>query len=133
MKDSIPSTDSQPLVEISTTLPDDVVADVIAKFLVGHRWVACAQVAGPMTSTYHWQGELEQSTECRLVVKTLAALMPRVVEAIRERHPYSVPEITARSVEWVDPAYLQWARESVDWTCDPTEPRSVDRITHSTT
>ncbi|MFN7733337.1 MAG: divalent-cation tolerance protein CutA [Pirellula sp.] len=110
------------LVEITTTRPDDVAADGIAKSLVEQRFVACAQVATGITSTYRWQGTLEQSSECRLVLKTLASMAHRVVDALRAQHPYSVPEITLKTLDWVNEPYMEWVRESID----PASVRTPD-------
>lgn len=114
---------AEALVEITTTLPDDVAADGIAKSLVEQRWIACAQVVAGITSTYRWQGAIEQSSECRLMVKTLSTIAPRVVEAIRAQHPYSVPEITIKTLDWVNESYMDWVRESIERM--PVRPQDV--------
>ena len=108
------------LVEISTTFPDDIIADDIAEVLVERQLVACAQVSGPIQSTYLWKGKYEQCSEHKLCVKTTLERMPAVVELIRARHPYEVPEITARRIEWVTEDYAQWLVQSTTPGIDPT-------------
>lgn len=96
------------LVEISTTFPDDIIADDVAEVLVERQLVACAQVSGPIQSTYLWKGNYEQCSEHKLCVKTTVERMPAVVEVIRSRHPYEVPEITARTYQWMNEDYASW-------------------------
>ncbi len=112
------------LVEISTTFPDDIIADDVAEVLVEGRLVACAQVSGPIQSTYLWKGKYEQSSEYKLSVKTTIERMPSVVDRIRSRHPYEVPEITARRFEWVSEDYARWIIEATSNPIDSTEPNS---------
>ncbi len=103
----------QAIVEVTTTLPDDILADDIAEVLVERGLVACAQVVGPVESTYRWQGVLEQSSEYRLTLKTTQERISEVVGLIRSRHPYEVPEISVKSYEWVLEEYARWVHASV--------------------
>lgn len=100
------------LVEISTTFPDDIIADDVAEVLVQRGLVACAQVFGPIQSTYLWKGAYEQCSEHKLCVKTTLERMPAVVDLIRSRHPYEVPEITARRYHWMTEDYASWIIEA---------------------
>ena len=45
--------------QVTTTFPDKMAADRAAGALVEERWAACAQVAGPVESTYRWEGKVE--------------------------------------------------------------------------
>jgi len=117
---SIPWIQVTNLVEISTTFPDDIIADDVAEVLVMQGLVACAQVSGPIQSTYLWKGKYEQCSEHKLSVKTTLERMPEVVKLIRSRHPYDVPEITARTYEWMTKDYASWM---VDSTSNPSPPQ----------
>lgn len=103
----------QAIVEVTTTLPDDILADDIAEVLVERGLVACAQVIGPVESTYCWHGVLEQSSEYRLTLKTTQERISEVVGLIRSRHPYEVPEISVKSYDWVLEEYARWVHSSV--------------------
>jgi periplasmic divalent cation tolerance protein len=101
-----------PLVIVTTTLPTEEAADLLATQLVEDGVAACAQVIGPIESTYRWEGALERSEEyychCKAPEERRDALMAR----IKELHPYEVPEIVAVRADAVDPTYLAWARKS---------------------
>jgi uncharacterized protein involved in tolerance to divalent cations len=45
-------------------------------------------------------------------VKTTLERMPAVVDLIRSRHPYEVPEITARRYHWMTEDYASWIIEA---------------------
>ena len=99
--------------QVTTTLPDREAAHRIGSRLVEERLAACAQVSGPVSSVYRWQGEVEAAAEWYCHLKTTAARVPAVVSRIRELHPYETPEIIALPVAEGDPAYLKWIEESV--------------------
>ena len=107
-------------VEITTTFPDDLIADDIAEVLVRGGLVACAQVSGPVQSTYLWKGHCERTFEYRVCIKTTIDRMPVVLALLRSRHPYEVPEITARRIEWVTEDYARWLVQSTTPGIDPT-------------
>ena len=100
-------------VLVSTTVPDRSTADRVASAAVTERLAACAQVDGPLQSTYRWQGAVETATEWSCRLKTTMARLPALVGRIRELHPYDVPEIVAQDLIGGDPAYLRWIQESV--------------------
>jgi periplasmic divalent cation tolerance protein len=57
---------------------------------------------------YRWNGRVERAAEVPVLVKTRGALYPRVEQAIREAHPYELPEIVAVPISAGLPAYLAW-------------------------
>jgi periplasmic divalent cation tolerance protein len=100
-------------LQVGTTLPDRGTADRVAMALVTERLAACAQVTGPVQSTYRWRGAVESATEWSCQCKTTADRMPALIARIRELHPYELPEIVALPITDGDPAYLRWIEESV--------------------
>lgn len=100
-------------VQVTTTLPDRAGADRLAAAVVTERLAACAQVTGPVSSTYRWQGAVESASEWYCHLKTSRGRLARLRARIRELHPYEVPEIVAVPIVDGDPAYLRWIEESV--------------------
>ncbi len=80
----------------------------IAKILLKKRLIACAQITGPGTSLYWWQGKIEYADELILVMKSSRACYAELEEIILEHHPYETPEILAVSVSQGNSAYLGW-------------------------
>ena len=99
--------------QVTTTLPDQKTADRLAATLVGERLAACAQVIGPVSSTYWWQGQVEQSQEWYCHLKTTLTRFDELRQRVRQLHPYELPEIVAVPLIEGDQQYLQWIEDSV--------------------
>lgn len=100
-------------IQIVTTAGTRDDAQRIARALVEERLAACAQVVGPVASTYRWKGEIETADEWQCWAKTRQSLYERVEQAIRRLHPYEVPEILALPVLTGSAVYLAWLDEQV--------------------
>lgn len=98
---------------ITTTAGSREEAQRIAAALIERRLAACAQVGGPISSTYHWQGAVETSEEWLCTAKTLSERYGAVEQAIRELHSYDEPEILAVSVTAGSRSYLEWLSAEV--------------------
>lgn len=96
---------------VLTNLPDSEAAFNLARDLVHLRLAACVNVLSPATSVYRWEGAIEQATEHPVLVKSTADRYAALEAAIRERHPYALPEIVSWPVERGLPAYLQWIED----------------------
>jgi periplasmic divalent cation tolerance protein len=93
---------------VLTNLPDRETAHAIAKHLVSARLAACVNVLAPCQSFYRWDGRLEEATEVPLLIKTKGECYAALEAAIREKHPYELPEIVAVPIDRGLPAYLAW-------------------------
>lgn len=100
-------------IQLITTTDKKDIAETIARTLVERRLAACAQIVGPITSVYHWQGKIETAQEWQCVVKSRGELYASIERAIRELHPYQVPEILALPVLAGSEAYLHWIDQEV--------------------
>lgn len=100
-------------VQVSTTLPDEETAQRVATCLVEERLAACAQVLGPVSSTYRWQGQVERGREWYCHAKTTTHRLDALQKRIRELHPYEMPEIIAVPIVEGDADYLRWIVEAV--------------------
>jgi periplasmic divalent cation tolerance protein len=96
---------------VFTNLPDRDAALGLARALVERRLAACVNVLGGCTSVYRWQGDVEEAAEVPVLLKTRAARYPELEAAIRELHPYELPEIVAVPVVRGLPEYLDWVAE----------------------
>jgi len=105
------------LLVVSTTTPDEPLAARIAAAAVDARLAACAQVHGPLRSTFRWDGAVEQATEWCCQLKTTRAAYPALAALIRALHPYELPEIIAIPIVEGHPPYLAWI---ADTTSGPT-------------
>jgi periplasmic divalent cation tolerance protein len=97
-----------PAILVLTQMPDRAGAETLARALVERRLAACATVGAAVDSMYHWRGKIETANEVPLVVKTTASRYAAVEAAIREAHPYELPEIVAVPIERGLTGYLAW-------------------------
>ncbi|KAK4536139.1 hypothetical protein CDCA_CDCA07G2164 [Cyanidium caldarium] len=94
------------------TVPDDTVGERIVDALVSRHLAACVNSVRGIESAYWWEGKVERSSENLLIVKTQSSLTGQVTEAIRELHPYDVPEVVFMPIHAGLPAYLSWIGQS---------------------
>ena len=98
-------------VIVCTTLPADADAEAFARALVEARLAACVSVLPGVRSVYRWQVGVETDMEQQLLIKTATARVEALLQRIRERHPYSVPELLVLPVGG-DSTYREWIRAS---------------------
>jgi len=95
-------------LQVLTTLDDRDAAVALAEAVVAARLAACAQVTGPVTSTYRWEGDIQRATEWYCVLKTTHARYDALAAWIAEHHPYDTPELVATPIVAGAPDYLAW-------------------------
>jgi periplasmic divalent cation tolerance protein len=95
-----------------TTLPVDFDARSLAEGLVTDGLAACVSVVPQIESIYTWEGALQHDREQQLVIKTTRERVAALWAALRERHPYEVPEFLVLAVTDGNPAYMDWVARS---------------------
>ena len=93
---------------IYVTAPSHDEALRLARVAVEERLAACANVLGPITSVYWWEGKVNQDGEVALLLKTRAALVEALTARLRELHPYECPCVVALAIDGGNPAFLSW-------------------------
>jgi periplasmic divalent cation tolerance protein len=83
-------------------------ARTIGRALVEARLAACANVLGPMTSIYRWDGAVQEGKEAVLIAKTTTALVEALTMKVREMHSYDCPCVVALPVDGGNPAFIDW-------------------------
>jgi len=101
---------------IYCTCPDHDTATRLAKQLVECRLAACVNVLPGLTSVYRWNGCIEQASETLLLIKTHAARLAALLDALARAHPYEVPEIIAVPIVAGLPGYLNWIEQETQET-----------------
>ena len=100
---------SPEIVVILSTVPQEK-SEAMARELLDKRLVACINTL-PVRSFYHWKGEFCDDQEHLLIMKTTREKAEKVIAAIKEMHPYEVPEIIALPVIAGHAPYLAWVHE----------------------
>jgi periplasmic divalent cation tolerance protein len=98
-------------LQVQTTTDSRAEAMELARTAVEARLAAGAQVAGPITSTYWWEGEVERLEEWLVILKLPAGLYTDLAAFLTEQHSYDEPEIIAVPLSAGSPGYLRWIAE----------------------
>ncbi len=88
-------------------------AETIGRALVEGRLAACVNISPGVRSLFRWQGVIEDQEEVLLLVKSRSDLFPRIIEAVKRLHSYTVPEVIAVPILAGSPDYLAWIDESI--------------------
>lgn len=98
-------------LQVQTTTDSRAEAIELGHGAVAARLAACAQVTGPIASTYWWEEGLERAEEWLLLLKLPAHRYQAVADFLTERHSYDEPEIIATPIIAGSPSYLGWIDE----------------------
>ncbi len=104
------ATNAGEFIVAMTTLPDAGSAKALVRSLVDRHLIACGTVIDPVTSIYRWKGAVEESNEVQVLIKTHRDRFAELEAAMRDLHPYDVPELLALPVAEGLNDYLTWVR-----------------------
>jgi periplasmic divalent cation tolerance protein len=100
-------------VLIISTYPDKKSISKIAKNLVKNKIVACVNIS-KIDSIYSWNNSIKNSSEYLAIFKTIKKNKTILKKAIKETHPYDVPEIAEIDIVSMNESYLNWLVESTN-------------------
>lgn len=98
-------------LQVQTTTDSRAEAVELARGAVEARLAACAQVTGPVASTYWWEGSVERAEEWVLSLKLPVGGYDALAEFLTQRHSYDEPEIIATPIVAGAQSYLNWIQE----------------------
>jgi periplasmic divalent cation tolerance protein len=102
-----------PAILIFSTVSEIKTGEKIAKTLVDEKLAACVNIIPYIKSFYIWEGKTEEDDEALMIIKTEKELEDKIIQRIKELHPYSLPEIISFNISGGLPEYLNWIFESV--------------------
>jgi periplasmic divalent cation tolerance protein len=102
-----------PVRIVLTTCASPGEASRLARTLVEERLAACATLIPSVQSIYHWQGEIELSTETLLLLKTAPEKLVALETRLHQLHSYQTPEFLVLGVEGVSDPYLEWLQSAL--------------------
>ncbi|HID48380.1 MAG TPA: divalent-cation tolerance protein CutA [Chromatiales bacterium] len=101
---------------VLSTCPDMPTAQRIATELVSRRLAACVNLVPDVTSVYRWEDQIHTDAEILMVIKTDKSRYPALEAAVRELHPYELPEIVAVTLDNGSAGYLRWITSTLEET-----------------
>ncbi|XP_021399449.2 protein CutA homolog isoform X2 [Lonchura striata] len=105
----VPGTDS---IAFVSCLNEQIARD-IARAIMDKRLAAYVNILPQSSALYFWKGELEESTEILLLVKTRTSKIGELSNYVRSIHPFEMPEIISLPIDQGNPVYLKWIEENV--------------------
>lgn len=105
-------------VVIMMTTSNKEEAMKIVRSLLEKKLIACANIVGPVSSLFWWEGKIDQASEFLVFMKTHKNLFERLSETVREIHSYEVPEIVALPMIEGLPPYMEWLKASLQSVSD---------------
>ena len=106
-----PSQVSSHFLQVQTTTDSRAEAVELARAVVELRLAACAQVSGPIASTYWWEGTVERAEEWLLTLKLPASGYQALADFLTGSHSYDEPEIVATPIVAGSEGFLNWIEE----------------------
>lgn len=100
-------------VVIFMMVPDEKEATKIVRDLLKERLIACANIVGPVSSLFWWEGKIDKASEFLVIMKSRKNLFKKLSERVKELHSYEVPEVIALPVIEGLPSYLNWLDASL--------------------
>jgi periplasmic divalent cation tolerance protein len=100
-------------IQVITTVDKKEVAKKLALILIKNRLAACVHIVGPITSTYRWEGNVEEAEEWLCLIKSKRNLFEKLEEKIKETYSYEVPEIIALPIISGSEDYLEWLQNEL--------------------
>ena len=95
-------------ITVLTTTDTAEGASALARAAVEARAAACAQIDGPIRSTYWWDGAIQEEQEWRVVYKLPAGKYAELEALIKRVHTYDTPEIISTDIPRGSAEYLTW-------------------------
>ena len=81
--------------------------------LLEEKLIACANIVGPVSSIFWWEGKIDEASEFLVFMKSHGNHFERLSEKVAEIHSYEVPEIIALPIIKGSPPYLKWLSDSL--------------------
>lgn len=93
---------------VTSTTDSENAARALAAGVIEAKLGACAQIVGPITSVYRWEGDVQTDQEWRVEIKTATDQVAALTEHIKANHSYDVPEIVVIPITGGSTEYLSW-------------------------
>ena len=100
------------LLLLITTVPNQLLAENIAKFLIKRKLAACVSIK-EIKSIYQWQGKIEENKEFELTIKSLPKNLNELNTIIKEMVNYEVPELIYKIFD-SEIAFYEWVKDSIN-------------------
>ena len=99
------------LLVLITTVPNQLLAEQIAKELIKAKLAACVSLK-EIKSIYKWKGNIEENKEIEITIKSLPENLNELTLLLKKRITYEIPELIYKIFD-SENSYFQWMKESI--------------------
>ena len=99
------------LIVVYTTFEDIHQAKEVGHALLTSRIAACMNIIPAMTSIYEWEGEVHETAEAVMLIKTSRQCQKEVLRRTKELHPYDTPALYVLDPLHTDTDFGAWIAE----------------------
>jgi periplasmic divalent cation tolerance protein len=99
---------------VSVTVEDVKQAQKLSQILLKSKLCACIHIVPQISSMYWWQGQIKETSESWMIIKTHQSKMRDLLDLIVKNHSYDVPEVLEIKPAQGSSKYLDWILSSVD-------------------
>ena len=100
------------LLLLITTVPNQLLAEQIAKELIKGKLAACVSIK-EIKSIYKWKENIEENKEIEITIKSLPENLNKLILILKEKINYEVPELIYKIFD-SENSYFQWVKESIN-------------------
>tara|TARA_B100001115_G_C15771840_1_gene378813 strand:+ start:646 stop:957 length:312 start_codon:yes stop_codon:yes gene_type:complete len=95
-----------------TTVPNQLLAEQIAKELIEVKLAACVSIK-EIKSIYKWQGNIEENKEFEITIKSLPENLNELILILKEKISYEIPQLIYKIFD-SENSYFQWMKKSIN-------------------
>jgi periplasmic divalent cation tolerance protein len=96
------------ICEIVITAPDPEWLAAFTRRLVEDHLAASGHIIEQIRTIYRWEGEVHDTHEGRVALRTRRSLAEAILARVKAEHPYRVPSVISLSATGVNPEYGRW-------------------------
>ena len=100
-------------IMVYVTCASKAEAEKISQALLNEHLIACANILGPVSSHFHWNGKIDCAEEYLVIMKSRVDLFAALEQRVRGLHSYDVPEVLAVPIVEGSKAYLDWMNKAL--------------------
>ena len=101
------------MVMIYTACATQDECKTIARALVQKNVAACVNILSPNLAVYRWKGNIEESEETPMIIKTRQSHQNEAIRVIESLHSYETPGIVCWEADSVHADYSAWMMENL--------------------
>jgi len=109
--------DKPVIVYVTTSTVEE--ARSLARALLVHKLIACANILPRMESVYRWEGAVQEDAEVVLILKTTEQRVQAIEQKVKELHSYDLPCVVAIPITGGSKDYLNWIRDELERDTPP--------------